>query len=283
MNSVLEAMTYKDKIAHMLDWNMDPQLYSSLICMLIVLILAIIVGIKARRASHLEKPKGLLLLAEWFYELCHRFTVGNMGETFEAFTGYFMVLMVYLFLGFNWGLTGLPSFVDWLAAPLSLAIIMFVFIHITAIRYQKLRYFRRYTDPFPLFLPMNLISMWSPIISTTMRMFGNCLSGTIVIGLIQWSLAKASSSIFAFMPYYGSGPLGTLIFHPEAAQSIFPGSAGIWIAGIPSGILNLYFSLFSGFIQTTVFCYLNALWIAAEKPAELDVPGQEGVIVKENI
>ena len=43
---------------------------------------------------------------------------------------------------------------------------------------------------------------------------------------------------------------------------------GIFLAPIPMGILNLYFSLFSGFVQTLVFCSLNAIWISNERPEE---------------
>jgi F-type H+-transporting ATPase subunit a len=256
----VQEMTYQDKIAHMFDWNMDASMYSSLIIMLIILILALIVGIKARIAlkkkEYLERPHGILFLADAYVEFCMNFAKDKMGDSFEDMGGYFMTLFAYLFVAFNWGLTGLPSVIDWLAAPLSLSIIMFTLIQFTALRYQHWGYFHRYIEPFVVFLPINLVTMWTPIVSTCMRMFGNCLSGTIIIGLLQWALGRLSQNILASW-----GAVSAASIPPYTWASVF-------LAPIPMGILNLYFSLFSGFVQTTVFSTLTALWIAQEKPEE---------------
>jgi F-type H+-transporting ATPase subunit a len=250
--------TYLDKLATMFDWSIDAPLYSSLLVMLLVLSLAIVVGIKARRADPLVAPKGLLLLAEWFTEFVEKFVKEHMGPGFERMAGYFMCLITYMFIAFCWGLTGMPSVIDWLAAPLSLALVMFLLIHLTSIRYQGWHYFHRYIDPIFIFLPVNLITMWSPIISTTFRMLGNCLAGTVIIGVLQWALSMASSALFSFMP---------------------SGLASIWLAPIPMGILNLYFGLFSAFIQTTVFVFLNAIWIAQEKPLAEETSIRTGAVL----
>lgn len=257
--------TYLDKIDHMFDWDMDGSLYSSLIVMLILLILGIIVGISARHAlkhkTYIKRPKGILFFGEWYCEMCDRFAFDDMGEEHVLWGGYFFTLFAYLFIAFNWGLLGLPTVIDWLAAPLSLSIIMFVLIQAVAIRYQHFHYFHRYVEPFAIALPINLVTMWSPLISTTMRMFGNCLAGTIMVGLVQWALSLASNSFFAAVGV--SGVIGT-----SAYWSQFPSWTGLFLAPIPMGILNLYFDLFSGFVQTVVFGSLNALWIAQEMPAD---------------
>lgn len=263
---ILYETTYLDKIAHMMDWNMDASMYSSLFVMAIILILAIIVGIKARiayrRKDYLKRPKGLLMLSEWYVEFCDNFAVDKMGRASEAWGGYFMCLFAYLFLAFNWGLTGMASIIDWLAAPLCLSIIMFVLIQGTAIKYQHWGYLHRYIEPFVVFLPINLLTMWTPIISTAMRLFGNCLSGTIIMGLLQWALGKASASLLALIganatPFASSYLNGTT-YHWTS----------VFLAPVAMGVLNLYFSLFSAFIQTTVFSTLTALWVAQEKPED---------------
>jgi F-type H+-transporting ATPase subunit a len=257
-----EAGTYQYQIEHMLDWNMDGPLYSSLIIMLIVLILAIAIGIAARRGlrkkTYLKRPRGLLFFGELYYNMCEKFVSTRMGETHTSFTGYFMCLFAYLFLAFIWGVTGLPSVIDWLAAPLTLSIIMFILIQFTAIRTNHWHYFHRYVEPFAVFLPINLLTMWTPIISTAMRMFGNALSGTIIIGLVQWSLAKVSNAII---------PMHTVSSWNDYFNAA-PYWSGSFFAPIPMGILNIYFSLFSGLVQTLVFATLSALWIAQEMPAQ---------------
>jgi F0F1-type ATP synthase, subunit a len=134
---------------------------------------------------------------------------------------------------------------------------MFALIQATAVKYQHWHYFHRYIEPFFIALPVNLLTMWTPILSTTLRMFGNALSGFIVIGLLSWFLEGVSSSLFA------SSTWGSLFLAP-----------------IPIGVLNLYFGLFSGFIQTLVFASLNAVWIAQERPVHEDAMGVEGQVTR---
>jgi F-type H+-transporting ATPase subunit a len=247
-------MTYEDRLKNMWSFDLDAQLYSSLLIIAILLVLTIVVGIQARhvykKKLYLERPRGGYMIAEWGVEKLGNWVETTMGPGWENMTGYFLALTVYLFIAFNWGLTGMPSVIDWLPGPLCLSIIMFVMIQSCALRYNHWHYFHRYIEPIALFLPINLITMWTPIISTAMRMFGNCLSGSIIIGLVQWALGKASMAIFSSVV-----PLtGTYTW------------TSIFLAPIPMGILNLYFSLFSGFVQTLVFCTLSALWIAQERP-----------------
>jgi F-type H+-transporting ATPase subunit a len=249
--------TYEYKIEHMFDWGwaaMDAQLFSSLFVMLLVLVFAILIGALARsgykKKTYLQRPHGLLFFGEMYYGICDNFVATRMGYTRRGYTGYFMCLFAYLFLAFIWGITGAPSVIDWLAAPLTLSIIMFALIQYNAIKTNHWHYFHRYIEPFAIFLPINLLTMWTPILSTAMRMFGNALSGTIIIGLVQWALGNASSAILSSLSTSGW--------------------TSIFLAPIPMGILNIYFSLFSGFVQTLVFATLSALWIAQEMPAEED-------------
>ena len=236
-----------ERLETLFDFNPSGALISSLFVMLIVVVLAIVVGIMAKKADPLKRPKGLLLLAEFFVEKISGFVKENMGENWQHMTAYFMTLSAYLFVAFIWSITGFPSIMDNIFAPLSLALVMWVIITFTALRYQKFGYFHRYIEPIFLFLPINIISQLTPILSTTLRMFGNALSGTIMILFVQWALKGLSGLIFGFMG---------------------PNISTLWLAPIPVGVLNLYFALFSGFIQTLVFISLNAAWISAERPAE---------------
>ncbi|MCR4562710.1 MAG: F0F1 ATP synthase subunit A [Bacilli bacterium] len=263
-----QQKTFNDRISELLNWEMDAPMYASLIVIAILLVFFIALGIAFhigyKKKKYLERPKGFLLLGEMLYDFCHKFTVERMGEKSESFTGYFMALWTYLIIAFIWSLTGMPSIIDWIGAPLSLALVMFVLIQATALRYQHLHYFHRYVEPFAVFLPVNLLTMWTPIISTTMRLLGNALSGSVIIGLVQWALGNVSDSIFGSMGINAYGPN----YFPSWDVNQSYAWTSVFLAPIPMGILNLYFSLFSAYVQTMVFATLNALWIAQEKPLE---------------
>ena len=138
----------------------------------------------------------------------------------------------------------------YLAVPLSLGLITFGLIHITSIRYTKWGYFKRYIDPFPFFLPINLISMWGPLLSLTMRLFGNALAGWTLMSILYVGLQNVSSIIFSFIP---------------------AGWNELFIAPIITPVLHAYFDLFSGFIQTTVFIFLTMIFVSQEGPEDIAI------------
>jgi len=266
------ASSFEEKMQSMFNWDgwdsIDAPLISSLFVILLLAVLGTIIGIKARvglkNKTYLQKPKGLMHLAEIYHETCSSFAAGQMGEDKVVWGGFFFTLMAYLFLAFIISLFGLPSLVDWLACPLSLAVIMFTIIQAKGLKYSKFAYFKRFTEPIFVFLPINLITFWTPLISTTMRMFGNCLSGTILIGLLQWALSNLSSTILSVVGV--SGIIGSTSSSWYTFWNDPVSWTGIFLAPIPIGILQIYFSLFSGFIQTLVFSSLTAIWISQEYP-----------------
>ena len=231
--------------------NLAGGVVSSCIVVLIMCILAIYIGIRAHFQDPLKRPKGLLLVAEVGVNFFDGMAEGLLGKRFRKFGGYMMAIGVYVFLAFIFGLTGLPSPITYMAIPLSLGLSTFMLIHATAIRYQKWRYFKRYIEPVPLFLPINLISMWAPLLSLTLRIFGNALSGFVIMSILYAGLRGVSATLFAALePMIG-----------EWNQ--------VFLAPLVTWILHLYFDLWSGFIQTTVFLSLTAIYVGQEIPEEL--------------
>ncbi len=237
-----------DIVAQLKSTELAGGVFTSMIVMLIMIILAIYIGIRAHFHDPLKKPKGILLIAEMGVTFFEDFAEGLLGKRFRIFGGYLMAIGVYLFLAFIFGLTGLPSPMTTLSVPLSLGLSTFILIHATAAKYNKIRYFKRYVEPLPFFLPVNLISMWAPLLSLTLRLFGNALSGFVIMNIVYYALQNLSAMVFAAI----EAPLNEVFIAPFIA----------WI-------LHLYFDLFSGFIQTTVFLSLTTIYVGQETPDEL--------------
>jgi len=231
--------------------GLSGETISSLILIGIISLLAIYICIRSRFADPLKKPKGILFLAEVGVTFFDGLVESLMGPRYRGFGGFIMAIATYLFLAFIWGLTGLPAPVTYLATPLSLGLITFVLIHLNSIRFTRFRYFKRYIEPVPIFLPINLISMWAPLLSLTMRLFGNALAGWTLMTLLYAAL---------------NGIGGTVI---EAAGHAM--GAGSFVAPIVTPILHAYFDLFSGLIQTVVFLFLSMIFIANEGPEDDDI------------
>lgn len=241
--------------------EISAEVISSLIVIGIIIIIAIVIGIMAHFQNPLKKPKGLLLVVEMGVEFFDNFTKDMIGTRLSGFGGFVMAIAVYLFLSFIFGLTGLPSPTTNMAVPLSLGLISFFAIHFISMRYTKWRYFKRFIEPFPVFLPINLLSMWAPLLSLTLRLFGNALSGYVLMNIVYYSLESLSTMIFG---------------------SFIPGDwSGIFIAPLIAPILHVYFDLFSALIQTTIFISLTTIFVGQEIPDEDESMSSDIKLIRE--
>ncbi|MCF0117961.1 MAG: F0F1 ATP synthase subunit A [Bacilli bacterium] len=221
--------------------GLPGEVISSIIVVLIGCILFLIIGLKAKKTDPLKRPKGIMVLAEWAVEKIDGMVESNMGARLMGFAPYIMVIFYYIFACFVIGLLGLPSPMTNLIVPLSISLVTFVMIHAVSAYYTRWKYFKRYIDPIPVLLPINLLSMWSPLLSLSFRLFGNGLAGWVIMTIVYGALEGLSTLLFG---------------------SIY------WLAPIITPVLHAYFDIFSGFIQTLVFSMLTMLFIAQEVPEE---------------
>ena len=132
-----------------------------------------------------------------------------------------------------------------LSTAVALATLVFVAVPVFGIASQGLRgYLRHYVQPSPLMLPFNIIGELSRTVSLAIRLFGNIMSGSLVvavllslaplflpiamqlfgmlIGLIQAYVFSILALIYiasAERVHYGEGPIA-----PEAAPEAAPES-----------------------------------------------------------
>jgi F-type H+-transporting ATPase subunit a len=226
--------------------SLPAETYTSLIVMSLISIFCVVVYFLSKRVDPLAKPKGVLLIAEWLVSTIQTLLQRNMGVRFRHLESYFLTLMIYLFVGFLFGLTGLPSPISYYMNTFAFVLTSFVLIHFTAIKTNGWKYFKRFIEPFPIFLPINIFSVWTPLISMSFRIFGNILAGIILMTLVYALMGSISTAVFSFLP---------------------TGLNSIFFAPLVTPWLHLYFDLFSAFIQTLVFISLSMLLIAQEGPS----------------
>ena len=226
--------------------NLPAETFTSLMVMLILTIFSVIIFFKSKKVDPFKKPKGVMLIAEWLVSTIQNMLASNMGSYFRYLEPYFLTIMLYIFIGFLFGLTGLPSPLSYYLNTFTIVLTAFVLIHFTAIKTNGIKYFKRFVEPFVVFLPINIFTVWTPLISMSFRIFGNILAGIIFMTLLYGFLGQLSSLIFSFLP----AGLNTAFLAPIVAP---------W--------LHLYFDVFSAFIQTLVFISLSMLLIAQEGPS----------------
>lgn len=219
----------------------------SLIVMVIICLFSFFVYFKFKKADPTKADKGFVLVVETLVEKLENFTVELMGERRREFAGYVMAVGSYILMSFFVSLIGFPGPLSYLGNTLSIALCTFALIHITAIKNNKWGYFKRYINPIPVLLPVNLLSMWAPLLSLTLRLFGNALAGFTLMSIVYYALGNLSSLIFSFLP----GGLSSIILPPFITP-----------------VLHLYFDVFSGVIQTLIFVMLTMIFVSQEDPEE---------------
>lgn len=130
--------------------------------------------------------------------------------------------------------------------PLGLVSITLVLIHVTDIRYNGIKnYLAEYFKPFPIMLPLNLMDIVSKPLSMSMRLFGNVLSGSLIL------------MIFSQFTSFIQGSLLKLI-----SPGLQGATAIDVVGGIISPPLHFYLDLFSGGIQAFVFTLLTLIFVS---------------------
>lgn len=229
-------------LSSLINNDIPVEIFVSVGIMALLCILAIVFGAIIKKADPLKKPSTAVVITETVVGGIDNFVVSMMGEKFRKFVPYFIGIAMYLPLAFITGLFGLPSPIGYYVVPLSLALVTFVMTHVVAVRHQKWSYFKRFVSPYAIFLPINLISFWSNILSLSFRLLGNALAGTIILGMIYWATDGVSNLILGL---FGTGGFN-------------------FIAPFVAPVFHAYFDLFGAFVQTLVFLSLSCLFIAAE-------------------
>ena len=211
---------------------------TSHVCILIVILLMLVFGIIANRKMRhaTEVPDGFQNILELLVEKLEGIVYSTMGKVAAPiYSNYILTIFVFIFLSNISGLFGLrPPTADY-GTTLALGLITFSLIHIAQFRNTPLkRIWKDMCSPLPpwlpIWFPINLISEIAVPVSLSLRLFANVLSGTVMMALVYGLLNKL---------------------------------AIIWPAA-----LHLYFDLFSGAIQTYVFCMLTMTYISQNYPSE---------------
>lgn len=202
---------------------------TSHVCILIVWLALVIFALCAhatiKKADPFEKPGTFQNIVEMIVEMLDGMIAGVMGKNASKFLNYIGTLFIFILFSNISGLFGLrPPTADY-GVTLPLGIITFCLIFFNKIKHQGVGGFLKgLCDPWPIWAPINVIGDVAVPISLSLRLFANVLSGTVMMALVYGLLSKIAIA---------------------------------W-----PGVLHIYFDLFSGAIQTYVFCMLTMTYVS---------------------
>ena len=199
---------------------------SLLIICVAMIVFAIVVRCKLKDTD--GKPGRLQNAVELLVEMADGMVAGSMGDKGNPYRNYMGTLFAFILISNLSGLLGLrPPTADY-GVTLGLGLITFFLVQYNNIRNNKFGAVTDLFKPLPFLFPINLIGEIATPISLSLRLFGNILAGTVIMGLIYGLLSQV---------------------------------AYLW-----PGVLHVYFDVFSGAIQAYVFCMLTMVFIGNKIP-----------------
>ena len=191
----------------------------------VICIFLMVLYSKLKKFDPMDEPKGLVLLAIMGVQFIENMLKNDTTkEVTEKLGPYLATLFIYIFLSNISGLFGITPPTANYSVTLPLAAITCVLIEYYSIKYNGIKnYIKALFEPLRPFVIINLISKVGTLLSLSLRLFGNVMSGTVLMGLIYDLLS----------PFTVAYP----------------------------AVLHAYFDLFSGCIQAYVFCMLTMVYV----------------------
>lgn len=197
-------------------------IFNTWLIMLFLIGVAIIARIKLRNFKTI--PTGFQNIIEAVVETFDNFATDTLGEKLTYISPWFFMVFIFIFLSCLFSVFGLRApTADW-ATTFALALSSFALMLFMGFKHRKGEYLKGFFSPHPMFFPLNLIGELAKPISLSFRLFGNMLSGTIILTL-----------------YYSLTPLFVQI-------------------GIPS-LLHAFFDVVFGAIQTYIFVIISLMYV----------------------
>lgn len=196
---------------------------------IILSILAFFVNAKIKKARVDEVPSNFLNIIEVLVDAIEGLVRSTMGSQNMGFAPYLFTVALFLGVANLYGLLGFTPPTSDFSVTFALALVTFVLTQYWKIRNSGnfFRYLKGYTEPMAFLTPLNIIGDLANPISLSFRLFGNIMSGGIIMALLYEALG---------------------IFAPIIAAP-----------------LHAYFDVFSGLLQTFIFIMLSMIFIGGRE------------------
>lgn len=191
-----------------------------------------------------QKPKGVANFAITLVTMLRNIVLANMGsKQGQSYAAYVSAIFIYIFISNLSGLFGLNPPTANYSVTFSFALISWLFVQRAKIKTNGFGGFiKGFFEPIAPFVIPNLFGFFGPLISMSVRLFGNIVAGSVIMGLI-YEFAAYIQSGFVLWPINVIGSVFAVPFH-------------------------LYFDLFSAFLQAYIFISLTTILTAVEFPTE---------------
>lgn len=208
---------------------LSESITSILIVAIVLIVLALVVNSKLKKASINEAPTGFLNAIEAYLDIVNGLVESTMGKRNMVFAPYIFTLFSLLILSNISGLVGLTAPTSNYSVTLTLALVTFFMVQVIGIKSSGglFKYLKGFFEPFALLSPLNIIGELANPVSLSFRLFGNILSGGLIMALLNSALGMATPLI--------------------------------------APVFQIYFDIFSGILQAFIFVMLTMVFVSGAR------------------
>lgn len=203
-----ESMSRTPSVS-VLGWFTVPE---SVVVTWVIMAFLVIASFLLTRNLKKTPTKGQALL-ELAIDSFNRFCKENLGDHWRPFAPWIGTVALYLVCANLSGLAGLPPPTRDLTVTAALALMSMVLIYGAQFRYHGLKGgLKRFAEPTPLLLPINVMEVVIRPLSLCMRLFGNILASFVIMEMVKAIFPAVLPVPFSLYFDLFDGLIQTLVF-----------------------------------------------------------------------
>lgn len=179
----------------------------------IIMAFWIIFTLLATRNLKVSNPGKLQIVLESAVEFLNGFVKETIGPHWRPFAPYLGSVALYIGLANIISIFGLTPPTKDVSVTAALAVMSLVLIYGAQFRYNGLRGgMKRFADPMPVLLPINLMEIAIRPLALCMRLFGNVLGAFIIMEIIKYLVPAVVPAVFCIYFDLFDGLIQTIVF-----------------------------------------------------------------------
>ena len=254
-SSVVEAPHYFNFVF----WNFKFSLSQTVLNPWAVMLIIIFIVRAGTKNISVEKPSKMQIVMEEYYHFIENTFLTTFGKHKKTYIPFFAALFasimfsnlstfLFPFIMMSVKENGIRTVKPFFRTPtadpnttIGLSLVVIVVFLAVSIKQKGLKgYIKSLFEPMWFMFPLNIVDIFSKVLNTSMRLFGNMLAGLVIVGLL-YSLV-------------GRGLLQSM------TTNMLKGSFSFSV-GWPM-LIQLYLDLFIGIVQAFVFTILSSVYIS---------------------
>ena len=189
-----------------------PVADSVVVTWIIMALLAALSLLLTRKLS-VRSPGKVQTALEWAVQLLNDFVRSNLGAHWRPFAPWLGTVALYIGLSNLIGILGLTPPTKDISVTAALAIMSMLLIYGAQFRYNGLLGgLKKFAEPMPLLLPINLMEMAIRPLALCMRLFGNILGAFIIMEMLKFLVPVILPAVFSIYFDLFDGLIQTVVF-----------------------------------------------------------------------